>query len=155
MKTRIFTASAIVAILLLVVSCSTMHLLQPNKSGEFQVIRVIDGDTISISLHCDIGPTVAKVRLLGIQAPERRQPGYIEAKNGLIDLLKNPAGKYKKVRLVFDKPGQKDAFGRFLAYVHVAGIDCGEDLLRRDLVSVYEKYPCKRTARYLEVQNVR
>lgn len=68
------------------------------------VAEVIDGDTIEL----DSGQTV---RLLGINAPDRGQNGYEEAKNYLQDLI-----EVETVTLEYDKY-QDDKFGRILAYV--------------------------------------
>ena len=68
------------------------------------VAEVIDGDTIEL----DSGQTV---RLLGINAPDRGQNGYKEAKNYLQDLI-----EAETVTLEYDKY-QDDKFGRILAYV--------------------------------------
>jgi len=81
--------------------------LHPNPT-EYKVVRVIDGDTIELE-------DGTKVRLLEIDAPEKGERCYEEAKTRLEELVLN-----KKVRLEKDKE-DKDRYGRLLRYVF---IDC-------------------------------
>ncbi len=71
-----------------------------------EIARVVDGDTF----HCADG---TKVRLLGIDSPERGQgEGYAQATRGLVRYL----GKHRQVQLERDiRP--LDQYGRTLAYV--------------------------------------
>lgn len=79
---------------------------------ETNVVGVVDGDTIEI----DNGQTV---RMIGIDAPNRGESGYEEAKEYLKDIIEG-----EKVRLEFDYY-QDDKFGRILAYVWE---ECGSQL---------------------------
>jgi micrococcal nuclease len=65
------------------------------------VSRVIDGDTIETEL--------GKIRLLGINTPEKKQPYYQEAKNFLINQIQG-----NQVQLELHG---KDKYGRYLGYV--------------------------------------
>jgi len=67
---------------------------------ETNVLRAIDGDTI----ETDLG----KIRLLGINTPEKNQPFYQEAK----DFLKQYEGKTIEVEL-----HGKDKYSRWLGYI--------------------------------------
>lgn len=73
----------------------------PTKA---RVVDVYDGDTIEI----DNGLTV---RLLGINAPNRRGEGWVEAKEYLEDLIEG-----ETVKLEYDAY-QVDKYGRLLGYV--------------------------------------
>ena len=68
------------------------------------VTHIYDGDTIEI----DNGQTI---RMIGINAPDRGEPRWEEAKNYLTDLIDN-----EKIQLEYDYY-QDDQFGRVLAYV--------------------------------------
>ena len=75
-----------------------------------KVLRVIDGDTLEMRI--DLGfhtHTVRKVRLLGVDTPERGKPGYNEAKAFTTGTV---LGKD-----VYVQTYQADAFGRYLADV--------------------------------------
>ena len=69
-----------------------------------RVTEVLDGDTFNTD-------RTFTVRLIGIDAPNRGQPGYQEAKEYLADLIGG-----EEVRLEYDRY-QDDKYGRILAYV--------------------------------------
>jgi micrococcal nuclease len=82
--------------------------------------RIVDGDTIDVLL--DLGfkiHTRQRLRLLGIDTPERGQPGYLEATHELAELL-NPTGRPQPLIVHTIK---RDGFGRWLATVWVEGSD--------------------------------
>ena len=83
----------------------------PPGLPEYQVIRVIDGDTILVR-------GLGKVRYLGIDAPELRHPTKGEERFGF------EASEYnkkllqgKRVKLEFDLQ-RRDKYNRILAYVY-------------------------------------
>lgn len=80
----------------------------PTRSGEFRVVRVVDGDTITL-VGSD-GLELA-VRLRGIDAPELGQPHGYEAKVALQHLIQSSI-------VTLDNP-KKEKYGRFLANVFV------------------------------------
>ena len=69
-----------------------------------RVVEVIDGDTF----EAENGQII---RLVGIDAPNRGEPGYEEAKNYLQNLIDG-----EEIELEYDYY-QDDKFGRLLAYV--------------------------------------
>ena len=105
-----------------------------------QVVRVIDGDTFEAQIHPWLDLHVRKrVRLCGIDTPERKEPGYEEAGDRLAEL----AGEQVILRNV-----QYDNFGRVLADVHAAdGRSIAAILLREGLAQPYEgRRKCRRIA---------
>lgn len=84
------------------------------------VTEVIDGDTV------DLG-NGERVRLVGIDTPERGECGYEKAAGALSRLVLG-----RRVELVRSDE-DRDQYGRLLRYVDVAGRDAGLDLLRRGL----------------------
>jgi len=71
------------------------------------VERVIDGDTIVTE--------IGNVRLLGMNTPERGEPGFQEAKEFLEDLILNET-------VILEYLGERqDKYGRILAYVFFKG----------------------------------
>lgn len=80
-----------------------------HEARDYQVLRVIDGDTIVVDNH----GYEMHVRLLRINTPEKNEPGFQQAKAYLQQLI----GR-RRVRLAFerDKP-EKDRYGRMLCYV--------------------------------------
>lgn len=86
------------------------------------VIRVVDGDTVDLSIK--LGFTVVveqRVRLLGINAPEKNTQTGILSKKFLEALL--PVGQEVIVRS--EKPGGGDKYGRYLAEIFPVDIQDG------------------------------
>lgn len=84
-------------------------------SAEYLVLRVIDGDTIEVE-------KIGKVRYIGIDSPETKHPSRnlepygkeaFEANRRLVE--------NKRVKLELDV-GERDRYGRVLAYVYVGDI---------------------------------
>ena len=113
---------ALIAILASIVACSATAedtLLKCGDCEKIRVDRVIDGDTLD--------SRSGRVRLYGIDTPERGQPCASKATNRLSEL----AGG--SVRLE-DGPRPADRFGRRLAYVYTEdGLSIDEILVREGL----------------------
>lgn len=77
------------------------------------ILGIVDGDTIDV--NADLGFDVnqkLRVRLFGIDTPERGHAGYKEATARLAELL--PVGSSAVMRTVKDK---KEKYGRYLAVI--------------------------------------
>lgn len=72
--------------------------------------RVVDGDTIEVL----IGSTTETVRYIGVDTPERGQPGYQTATDANVALLGDGALWLAKDR------SERDRYGRLLRYVYNA-----------------------------------
>jgi hypothetical protein len=110
----------------------------------WEVVDVIDGDTIDVVRD---GETV-RVRMIGINAPERDECFYDEAAAGLGVLV--PA---EGVRLVTDAT-DVDRFGRSLRFIETAdGVDLGGLLVESGLARSHHYPPdISRNARYDQLQ---
>jgi len=96
-------------------SCSSGSAEQ--QASQIDVIRVIDGDTVVIASD-------ERVRLIGIDTPEKGQCGFDEAKQALEKLLASgPATFYSGTT------SDKDKYDRLLRYIEVEGIDVGLNLI--------------------------
>jgi len=89
--------------------------LSISSSELYEVVKVVDGDTI----HITIDGKKETVRLIGINTPETVDPRKpvecfgVEASNKAKELLEG-----KKVRVETDaSQGERDKYGRLLAYV--------------------------------------
>ena len=93
-----------------------------NSSMRAEVLRVVDGDTIVVSLD----GTEERVRYIGIDTPEtERLECYADqATQRNAELVEGTT-----VGLEFDRE-LRDRFGRLLAYVEVRGIQINEALVR-------------------------
>jgi len=103
--------------------------MPPLTCGEMQarVTRVVDGDTFdaNVSLGYDVIVT-GRFRVLGVNTPERNQPGYVEAKTAVERLLTGQPVAITACR--------KDSFGRWLADIKVPEVgDLRQWLLDRKL----------------------
>lgn len=108
--------------------------------AEFQarVIAITDGDTIKV---LDTSNTQHKIRLAGIDAPERKQPWGNRSRQSLAELV---AGKAVTI-----EDRKKDRWGRIIARAWVVPSDClqcprtldaGLAQITRGLAWHYKKY---------------
>jgi len=85
---------------------------------------VVDGDTLDVS-------GVGRIRLVGIDTPERGQPGYQNA----TDFVKSKC-LGKTLYLDIDDAENKDKYGRILAVVYVDGYNINAELLKEGYAQV-------------------
>jgi micrococcal nuclease len=110
-------------------------------AGQYQVVRVVDGDTIVIMYN----GKYEKVRLLCVNTPESVHPdekqnipmGKVAARYTQKKLL-DEYGNY--VDLEFEMGRIRGNHGRLLAYVFVDGKNLNLDLVRQGLSPYYTKY---------------
>ena len=112
------------------------------RTGPYEVLRVVDGDTLHVRIPGSPTPD-ERVRLLRVNTPERGQPGYERATACLIALT---AGK--RVELEWERSGvaERDEFGRLLAYVHAGGAHVNEEVVRQGFSRFFTKYGGGRLA---------
>ncbi|OGD76815.1 MAG: hypothetical protein A2Y64_06440 [Candidatus Coatesbacteria bacterium RBG_13_66_14] len=104
---------------------------EPGGSGEYYVQRVVDGDTV-------VCGGIGKVRLLGIDTPERGEKGFEEAGDRLARLV---AGRW--VTLYFDEV-VFDKYGRVLGYPVVDGVEVCPLMVYEGLAAPYFIPPNER-----------
>jgi len=103
----------------------------PVHAWTGQVVAVTDGDTIKV-LQDGIE---TKVRLYGVDAPEKKQAFGQKAKDFTASLV---AGKMVNV-----EPVDQDRYGRIIGLVTVAGRSLNEELIKNGFAWVYRQY-CRR-----------
>ena len=96
-----------------------------------QVVRVSDGDTITVQAADSVEPV--RVRLAQIDAPEKKQPYGPEAKAALTALLSGHS-----VTVDYEK---KDRYGRIIGQVTADGVDVNRTLVETGMAWVYRDYP--------------
>lgn len=96
-----------------------------------QVVRVSDGDTITVQAADSVEPV--RVRLAQIDAPEKKQPYGPEAKAALTALLSGHS-----VMVDYEKT---DRYGRIIGQVTADGVDVNRTLVETGMAWVYRDYP--------------
>jgi endonuclease YncB( thermonuclease family) len=107
----------------------------PEVTERALVLSVVDGDTLRVLID---GKSV-KVRLLGINSPERRRRGY-EAATKALKKLTPP----KKTVTLASDPTQpyKDQYGRLLRYVKHGSRDVNKTQLIKGWATFYDSRTC-------------
>jgi len=100
----------------------TTHECREVTARTFEVIRIVDGDTFKIVYDGE----ETSVRIWGIDAPERREPGGPQSTAALTKLIEG-----RTVRLGFPGKRKRDNFGRLLATVRTDDVaDIGGEMVR-------------------------
>lgn len=94
-----------------------------------KVVGITDGDTITVLDNTNVQH---KVRLAGIDAPEKKQPFGQKSKQSLSDCAYD-----KSATIVGDK---LDRYGRLVGKVMVNNVDCNLRQINQGLAWHYKKY---------------
>ena len=113
------------------------------QKAKFQVVKVYDGDTITIS----DGFHEIRVRLIGIDTPEMNESNHVlrnlayQAKDYLSSLILNQY-IYLQLDHFNEKSMHLDKFGRLLAYVYLFSdnLFVNAQMMRMGFSQEYEKY---------------
>jgi micrococcal nuclease len=124
---------ALVVVVVLVLSflkSDDMSSLEQSVSEQetARVTYVIDGDTFELQ-------NGDRIRLIGVDTPERDEYLYAEATEELRRLIDR-----EEVRLVADVENT-DRYGRLLRYVYIDGIFVNEELVRKGLADAKSYEP--------------
>lgn len=125
---------------LLALSCLLFFILTArNITGRVTAIK--DGDTIELLRD----RTTYRIRLEGIDCPEKKQPYGNRAKQFVSDLC---FGKTVTARI-----SSQDRYGRYLAFIILSdGRNLNHELLRNGLAWHYKQYSKDRNLASLETQ---
>ena len=115
------------------------------------VVRVIDGDTIEVQVE---GAT-ATVRLMGIDTPETKHPTRpVEFYGPETAALMAVALAGMTVHLTTDRTGDReDAYGRWLRYVEVGGVDFNAALVREGYARAVRGFQYARRAEFIALED--
>ena len=105
------------------------------------VVKIADGDTLTLLTGSN---EKIKVRLAGIDTPERKQPFGSEAKQALSKLV------FQKKALI--EVETKDRYGRTVGIVFVDGQNINYELVKQGMAWVYRKYTNDEILYELEAQ---
>jgi endonuclease YncB( thermonuclease family) len=100
-----------------------------------RVVGVADGDTVTV---LDTSMTQHKIRLAGIDAPEKSQPFGQKSKQSLSDLVYD--------RWVTVETDKKDRYGREVGKVIKDGMDANLEQIKRGLAWHYKAYEREQSA---------
>lgn len=139
-----FVTIAFISAFLIIVACISIYfliLLPMHSNPQYQVVRIIDGDTFEIKYKGKL----TSVQLIGVDAPEtmrskQRQETYgEEATEYLQDFLLD-----KVVNIHYDET-ERDKHDRILGYVYRAsdGIFVNLEIIREGYAEVDLRYPFK------------
>lgn len=111
-----------------------------GKEVKGSVVTVIDGDTYDLLVN---GNQTIRIRMEGIDAPERGMPFYKKAKKYLGSLCIDQEIKIKITG--------KDKYDRILAYSYLNdGRELSEEMIKAGLAWHYKKYNSNKTLSKLE-----
>jgi endonuclease YncB( thermonuclease family) len=115
----------------LLLSIITLLIVNPTFAETLQgrVVGIADGDTVTV---LDSANTQYKIRLMGIDAPEKKQAYGNRSKVALSDLMFN-----KQVSVEYTK---QDKYGRTLGKITVDGIDANLEQVKTGMAWHYKKY---------------
>ncbi len=105
------------------------------------VVKIADGDTLTLLTSSN---QQVKIRLAGIDTPEKKQPFGNKAKQALAKLA------FQKQALV--EVETKDRYGRTVGIVFVNGQNVNAEMIRQGMAWVYRKYTKDRALYALEAQ---
>ena len=98
-------------------------------------VTVLDGDTVTV---LDGMNKQTRIRLMGIDAPEKAQAFGTRSKQALSDLVFN-----KQVTVEFSK---QDRYGRTIGKILVDGLDANLELVKTGMAWHYKQYAKEQTA---------
>ena len=166
LKTKKITFSLIIAIAIFIISQSPSlssslnynilsnlnltHLLPQNTLSysnlQGKVLRVIDGDTIELLVkqeNIKQSPKI-KVRLFGIDAPEKKQAFGKEAKEYLSSLILD-----KEITLIIN---DKDKYQRTIGTILLNDKDINKEMVKNGYAWAYESYSTKYLTEQADAQ---
>ncbi len=91
---------------------------------KLRVERVVDGDTIYLT-------DGAKIRLYGIDAPERQQPYGMESRKALAGMVNG------EIRI---EEMDVDRYGRSVSVVWIGDMNVNQEMIRSGMAWVYDRY---------------
>lgn len=127
--------------LLLLLGCRSSSV---PKGITLQVQRVVSGQTLDVLNTGQQPALIARVRLIGIEAPDlKQQPWGVAARNRLEQMVSNTTNQQLVLQPVFLEADikTKDSSGRWLAYVWYDGVLLNEQLVKEGYLLAAPRSP--------------
>lgn len=121
--------------------------------AERAVLRVIDGDTIVVTLN-------EKVRLIGVDTPETVHPKRtVQCFGKDAKEFTRAMVQHRSIRLALDEANaarnHKDRYGRTLAYVYFDdGTMLNAELIRRGFAHAYTRFPFRHIVEFRQLERI-
>lgn len=97
-----------------------------------RVVKVADGDTVTVVRTVGDEQTQVRVRLSSIDAPEKRQPFGTRSRQLLSDLVYG--------RMVTVEEQGRDRYGRIIGRIQVGELDANREMVRQGMAWAYRQY---------------
>ena len=122
----------------------------PAHSESAVVVRVIDGDTITVQIASEL----TTVRLLGVDTPETKHPTKkVQPLGPEASAFTQAALDRQTVRLEADPEGDLvDRYDRLLRYVYLDGKNFNATLIREGYAVAIRSFPYSRKAEFLRLE---
>lgn len=133
-KSSCATIRWMVTALTLVLSLSAFNCAIASAQLTGKVIGVLDGDTLDV---LDASKATHRIRLTGIDAPEKAQPFGQRSKEHLSDVV---FGKQVEVQA-----GKSDKYGRTVGKVVVQGVDANLEQVKAGFAWHYKQYAAEQS----------
>lgn len=118
----------IISIVILLLAVGFYYYQISENSFTAEVIHVIDGDTVDVLV---VNQPI-RIRLAGIDAPEKGQAFGTKARKVLSDMVKN-----KRVTVV---EVDKDQYQRMVAIIKLDDLNINQEMVRQGMAWVYTNY---------------
>lgn len=118
----------IISIVILLLAVGFYYYQISENSFTAEVIHVIDGDTVDVLV---VNQPI-RIRLAGIDAPEKGQAFGTKARKVLSDMVKN-----KRVTVV---EVDKDQYQRIVAIIKLDDLNINQEMVRQGMAWVYTNY---------------
>jgi len=123
----------LILFILIAILLSMNYLAYKTITGEavsefekVRISRVIDGDTLEVNSS----EGIEKIRLLGINTPEKDMPGYGQAKSFLLPL------EGREISITYTNE-DIDKYGRMLRYAFYNNLFLNEEILKHGFANLY------------------
>ena len=121
----------------------------------FKVVNVVDGDTVDIDI-ADGKYKNTRIRLLGVDTPETKSPGYPEMYYGTqASQFVEKLVQGRKITVIIDTIAEKrDKYGRLLAYIKLDDNRCvNEDIVQLGFGYADLRFAHSNFDKYEQLQN--